>query len=582
VKRLEGLSASRGIVIGPVFCLADEVPVSIPHFSITAREVDAHWKRFEDSLETAKGELTLLRDERNKEQSAILEAHLMMLSDPEFIPQIKKSLETRLLNIETVLKSKVDEAAGMLRAMGDAYLSERAVDIEDAFGRVMGHLLGASGKNRAGTGPSRFVPPGAIIASRNIKPSSALALKDSGIAGIMLEEGGATSHVAILARTWRIPAVMGVRGLMDSVADGEKVILDATDGIVIQDPPGDVIDSYRARLSVDVRQQAETAVERSMLVAAKAETTDGTQVSLRANIASADEALSALGEGADGVGLFRSEFLFLETDSLPDEETQYKAYRAAVENMKGKPVVIRTLDAGADKMLAEQQGLAEKNPLLGWRAVRFCLDRRDLFKTQLRALLRAGVHGDLRVMFPMISNVEELDAVLDVLEESRSELSRDKAAFNAKVKVGIMIEIPAAAVCADILAKKADFMSIGTNDLTQYTMAVDRENPKVAHLFDCYNPAVLRLVRHTIEAGKASRSEVSMCGEMAGDPGAALLLLGMGLRTFSMAPTLIAQVKDIVRKVSISEAEELASAALELSCAREIRKLVQERLKTYE
>jgi phosphotransferase system enzyme I (PtsI) len=506
----------------------------------------------------------------------------MMLSDPEFIPQVMKALYAQLQNIEAVLESKVDEAVGMLRATGDAYLAERAVDIEDAFGRVLGHLLEDSGKARAGAGQSKFVPPGTIIVARNIKPSNALALRDSGITGLILEEGGATSHVAILARTWRIPAVMGVRGLMESIVDGEEVILDATDGLVIQDPSVDAISSYRAKLRVDERQQAETAVERSMHVAAKAETTDGALMTLRANIASADEALMALEEGADGVGLFRSEFLFLEGATLPDEETQYRAYRAAVENAKGKPVVIRTLDAGADKMLAEQQDLAEKNPLLGWRAVRFCLDRRDLFKTQLRALLRAGAHGDLRVMFPMISNVEELDAALDVLEESKGELARKKTAFNAKVKVGIMIEIPAAAVCADILALKADFMSIGTNDLTQYTMAVDRENPKVAHLFDCFNPAVLRLVRHTIEAGKAAHSEVSMCGEMAGDPGAVFLLMGMGLRNFSMAPTLIPQVKDLVRKVSIPEAEELAAAALELSCAREIRKLVQERLKTYE
>ena len=250
--------------------------------------------------------------------------------------------------------------------------------------------------------------------------------------------------------------------------------------------------------------------------------------------------------------------------------------------MDGAPVIIRTLDAGADKMVGEQSELAEKNPLLGWRAVRYCLDRRDLFKTQLRAMLRASNFGDLRIMFPMISNVEELDAVLDVLEESKAECVRDELKFSPALKVGIMVEIPAAAVCADLLAKKVDFMSIGTNDLTQYTMAVDRENPKVAHLFDWYNPAVLRLVKLTIEAGKKERVDVSMCGEMAGDPAAVFLLMGLGLRNFSMASSFIGPVKELVRKVSLADAIELSNAAMELSAAREIRKLVQERLKTYE
>lgn len=506
----------------------------------------------------------------------------MMLSDPEFIPQIKKALFSQLENIESVLRQKVDEASSLLRSTGDNYLAERAVDIEDAFDRVMGHLLQAADGPRKGGPMGRFIPPGTILVARNIKPSDALALKDSGIVGIILEEGGATSHVAILARSWRIPAVMGVRGIMGQVSDGEQVVLDAQDGMVLCGASPDVLASYRSRSRADTLLQAETALEHSARVHAPAETTDGAVMSLRANIALAEEAETAREEGADGVGLFRSEFLFLGSKAVPDEGTQFEAYRSAVEQMKDKPVIIRTLDAGGDKMLGEQIELSEKNPLLGWRAVRYCLDRREMFKVQLRALLRASAFGDLRIMFPMISNVEELDAVLDVLEEAKAECLRDGLSYNKRVKAGIMIEIPAAAVCADLLAQKADFMSIGTNDLIQYTMAVDRENPKVAHLYDCYNPAVLRLIRQTIEAGKASRTEVSMCGEMAGDPGAVFLLMGMGLRSFSMAPALITQVKELIRKVSLAEAVELANAALELSAAREIRKLVQEKLKAYE
>jgi phosphotransferase system enzyme I (PtsI) len=582
VRKLEGLSASRGIVIGPAFCYADESTAPIPRYEISEAETEAQWLRFVHALEQSRSELALLKDDRNREQSGILDAHLMMLTDPEFIPAIRKSLETRLLNIETVLKDKVEEAAGMLRLTRDAYLAERAVDIEDAFDRVMGHLLHEAEGQKTGGTTNRFIPPGTILVARNIKPSAALALKDSGITGIILEEGGATSHVAILARTWRIPAVMGVRGILSMIEDGEQLILDAVDGCVICEATSDILSSYRSRSRADIRLQVETENERAALVKAPAETTDGVVVSLKANIAIAEEAISAREEGAEGVGLFRSEFLFLGSDVLPGEEEQFDAYRAAVEHMNGAPVIIRTLDAGADKMLGEQAELAEKNPLLGWRAVRYCLDRRDMFKEQLRALLRASYYGDLRIMFPMISNVEELDAVLDVLEEAKTECFRDGFAFNLGLKVGIMIEIPAAAVCADLLAQKVDFMSIGTNDLIQYTMAVDRENPKVAHLYDCFNPAVLRLVRLTIEAGKASRCEVSMCGEMAGDPAAVFLLMGMGLRNFSMAPALICQVKELVRKVSLADAIELADAALELSAAREIRKLVQERLKTYE
>jgi len=568
--------------VGPVFCLADETPTTISRYPIGAKDAEKHWLRFETALERSKKELGLLRDAGNREQSQILEAHLMMLSDPEFIPQIRTALFTGLFNIESVLADKVSEAAGMLRATGDAYLAERAIDIEDAFDRVARHLLPDSASNRKNGQITRSIPRGSILAARSLKPSETLALKDSGIIGIVLEEGGTTSHVAILARSWHIPAVMGVHGLLDSLADGQEVILDAIDGIVLVDAPAETVAVYRTRSSSDLRRQAETAVERSALVNERCETTDGIVLTLRANIALSDEASSAREEGAEGVGLFRSEFLFLGTGGTPDEETQFLAYRTAVEQMAGAPVIIRTLDAGADKMVGEQLDLAEKNPLLGWRAVRYCLDRRDLFKTQLRALLRASAFGDLRIMFPMISNIEELDAVLEVLAECREECRRDGLPFRTDLKVGIMVEIPAAAVCADLLAAKSDFMSIGTNDLIQYTMAVDRENPKVSHLYDCYSPAVLRLIAQTIEAGKKTGTEVSMCGEMAGDPAAVFLLAGMGLRSFSMASTLITQVKELIRKVSIGDAESLAKAAFESSTARDIRKLVQEKTKAYD
>lgn len=594
MRKLEGLSASRGVASGPVFCLADEETVSIPRYAIAKDEVDAHWKRFEAALEKARGEITLLKGDRSREQAEILEAHLMMLSDPEFIPSIRNALSANQCNIEAALKDKIDESANVLRSTGDAYLAERAVDIEDAFGRVLGHLLrdGAprqcAAADPSGSNPSapvarlsRFIPPGTILVARNIKPSEALALKDTGITGIVLEEGGATSHVAILARSWRMPAVMGVRGVLSMLKDGDEIVLDGESGSVILEPTADQIASAKSRMIAE-RADGAALCGLARNPAEPAVTRDGAVMSLRANIALAREAKEALAAGAEGIGLFRSEFLFLGSDALPDEETQYAAYREAVEAMDGRPVIIRTLDAGGDKMIGEQRDLGEKNPLLGWRAVRFCLDRRDLFRTQLRALLRAGVAGDLRVMFPMISNVEELDAVYEVLDEAKAELAREGATFNPDIKTGVMIEIPSAAVCADLLAKRSDFMSIGTNDLTQYTMAVDRENSRVAHLFDGYNPAVLRLVKATIEAGRQARVDVSLCGEMAGDPEAVFLLMGLGLRNFSMAPALLAQVKALIRMVSLAEAEELASAAMESASAREIRKMVQGKLKTCE
>lgn len=585
VITLEGLSASRGMVMGPVFCLADGEPAEIPRYAIEPADVSYQWGRLQSALERSRSELSLLMQNRTREQTEIIEAHVMMLNDPEFIPRIKKQLEEKLCNVESVLYDAVQETVGMLRTTGDTYLAERAVDIEDAFDRVMRHLMSDTvpepGERRLTGSSSRFVPPGTILVARNIMPSEAITLRDAGILGIILEEGGATSHVAILARAWRIPAVMGVRGVLDAVSDGDEVVLDGGDGLVIVSPPSDVAAAYRARMPLAGATQKKAYEDRQRRIQEPAETRDGTPITLRANIALSEEAESAREEGAAGIGLFRSEFLYLSRRDVPDEETQYEVYRATVEAMNGAPVIIRTLDAGADKMLSEQKDQGEANPLLGWRAVRYCLDRRELFKDQLRALLRASSHGDLRIMFPMISSVEELDAVLDVLEEAKTECDRLGRAYNSRIKTGVMIEIPAAAVCADLLAQKCDFMSIGTNDLVQYTLAVDRENARVAHLFDPFNPAVLRMILQTIQAGRNTRTEVSMCGEMAGDPSAVFLLLGMGLRNFSMAVPNLEPVKEMIRRVSLKDAVELAETAMGLSAAREIRMLVEERIKSY-
>lgn len=581
MNKIEGLSSSCGIAIGPVFCYRAKTSLNIPQYIISPQEALSEWERFTKAVDISLEEIALLRKGSNKEQDEILGAQEMMLKDPEFIPLLKKELLERLINIEAILDLKVNEATALLRSTEESLLADRAIDIEDAFGRVMAHLLtktGSSVTSRA----SSFVPPNTILVAKNLLPSEALPLRDSGIIGIVLEEGGATSHVAILARSWGLPAIMGARDILEKVRDGEQIILDAHDGFIITQATKQELVSYQQKLETIHLKQKDSENEHACIVQEKAETKDGVLINLKANIADAFDASQALQEGADGIGLFRTEFLFLNETSLPSEEKQTKIYSEITNLMAGKPVVIRTLDAGADKKIAEQNELSEKNPLLGWRAVRYCLDRRDVFKDQLRALLRASVCGDLRIMFPMIANVEELDAVLDVLEEAKTELRQLKTSFNEQIKIGIMIEIPSAAVCADLLAQKVDFMSIGTNDLIQYTLAVDRENPKVSHLYDGFNPAVLRLIQHTLRAGENSKTEVSMCGEMAGDPASVFLLLGLGLTNFSMSASLLTAIKKLIRSVSVTEAKELAQSALKLSAAREIRKLVQEKLKTYE
>lgn len=580
--RLEGLSASLGTVIAPAYFYEKKTRTLISSYTIEELAVEHEWQRFTDALEASRVELELLHKDSSDEQKEILAAHVMMLKDPEFISQVKDSLKSQLKNIESVLELKVAEATQMLRAASDTYLAERAIDIEDAFGRVMGHLAHQKTGVRSTSPTSLFVPPGVILVAKNLMPSEALSLKDSGIVGIILEEGGATSHVAILARSWQIPAVMGVLDVMDQLVDGEEIILDAGEGLVIAQPTKPVLTQYQEKTGLQKKKEDAWLEQKGQLLSLPTETSDGVKICLRANGASVGDAKQALEVGAEGIGLFRSEFLFVGVEKLPNEDEQYKTYSTIVHTMKGKPVILRTLDAGADKMITEQLSLNEKNPLLGWRAVRFCLDRKDIFKTQLRAMLRSSAHGDVRIMFPMISNVEELDACLDVLDEAKRSLAKESIAFNPELKVGIMIEVPSAAICADLLAQKVDFLSIGTNDLIQYTMAVDRENSKVAHLFDYCNPSVLRLIKMTLDAGNLSKIEVSMCGEMAGDPLAIPLLLGLGLKTFSMSNSLLLHTKALIRKLNLKEAQDLAASAMQLSAAREVRKLVEEKLKTYE
>lgn len=564
---LQGAPVSPGVAYGEVFIAREAVAADVPTRHISPEEAENEWKRFEDAVEISRRELSALKDGGGKEQREILDAQLLMLSDPEFLPLVKSELDSKLVNIEAALRTCIRSAVSVLRASGDDYLAARATDIEDAFGRVMAKLTDSPGNPPAGTDAASDGLRGKILVARNISPSYAVSLKNSGVAAILMEEGGAACHVAILARSWNIPAVMGVSGLLNAVASlrpDEKLFVDGRAGVV------------RAGVSpseAEERARAENA-GRSAVPSGKNipfKTKDGVPFVLSANIALPDDCPAVLESGADGVGLFRSEFLFLRDGafSLADEESQFEAYAAAAKSLGGATLTVRTLDVGGDKSLPSQVELREKNPLLGWRALRFCLDETDVFQTQLRAIVRASAFGDVRVLFPMVATAAELDAALAALERAKASCRRDGFAFNADMQAGVMIEIPSAAVCADVMAKRVSFMSIGSNDLIQYTMAADRENSKVAYLYNGFDPAVLRLIKNVVAAGEAHGTEVSVCGEMGGDPISACLLFGMGVRKFSMSPSLVEHVARALSSFSSSELKGVAETVLAASTAEE-------------
>lgn len=568
---LRGIPVFPGVVYGEFVFAAEPAPAEIPHRTLDPGQTEDEWLRFEAALHQAEEELRVLRDGGGKEQREILDAQLLMLSDPEFLPLVRREMEERRENAEAALDSCVKTSVLALRAAGDAFLAARAADIEDAFGRVMAKLLHAPSVSGADHVYTDY--KGKILAARNLSPSAAVALRNSGIAALVTEEGGAACHVAVLAKSWKIPAVTGVSGLsaaLHKLPPESRILLDGSAGRVVTGLSPQEAEAY----AQSVRPEPDSSGPAESLPSA---TADGTAFTLLANIALPEECAGALAAGTAGVGLFRSEFLFLQENgfSPADEEKQFQAYRMAAEAAGGRPVTIRTLDVGGDKPLAEQSALREKNPLLGWRALRFCLARRDVFQAQLRAILRASAFGRIQLMFPMVASCTELEAALSALEEAKLSCVKDGFRFDPEIRVGVMIEIPSAAVCADLFARRVSFLSVGTNDLTQYTMAADRENPQVAYLYDCFEPGVLRLLRHVIQCGAAEGAEVSVCGEMAGDPLAACLLFGLGLRKFSMSSVLAAAVARALSAFSSSVLADAAEKALACAAGTEARSVFQ-------
>lgn len=572
MKTLQGIPASPGIAIGQAFVFLDEEEPVIPRYPVTERELDGEWDRFIVAVGKAKDDVTVLRDrashEMGAEHGAIFDAHLMMLDDPEVHDAIELSLRESLLNIEWIVHLYEQSVVNQLESLDNPTMQERTADVLDITRRILNHLMFRERMSLADLSTD------VVLVAHNLLPSDMIAMRREHILAIAMDAGGKTSHTAILARAFEIPAVVGLGSAARSIKAGTTVIVDGNSGDIKVDPDAATLERYeRVRAKI-----AERDMDLASIMTLSATTTDGTEVLIKANIEVPEETDSVLRHGASGIGLFRSEFLFLQPGRAPSEEAQYTAYRKVLEAMGNRPVTIRTLDVGGDKIVPDLALAAEKNPLLGWRAIRYCLSDTELFQNQLRAILRASAFGDARIMFPMISGPAELQQALRALEEAKAECRKRGQPFRQDIPVGIMIEVPSAAMIPDILAKSVDFFSIGTNDLIQYTIAVDRGNEKVAYLHEPFHPAVVRLVKNVIDAGHAAGIPVSMCGEMASDPFAAVVLLGLGLDEFSMSAVSVPDVKRTIRSVSFSDAQSVAAEVLKLSSHQEIETRLAELL----
>jgi len=576
MKEYRGFPVSAGIARAPAFLFFADEEILAPSFQVAQGQVDGEWQRLLVAVEKTKSDVGRLREralaEAGVDQAAIFDAHLLMLDDPDLFESIEKRLRTSLHNIERVILEIERELVDRLSGVEDRNLQARVADIQDVSRRLLGHLL-----DRERLSLSNFTDD-VIVVARDLLPSDMMGMDRSRVKGIVTVAGGKTSHVAILARAFELPAVLGVGDSLEGIAAGTPLIIDGNAGLVFADPDEAAI----ARAEEASRHAAERIRSLALTCSLPAATRDGRRIQVKSNIEVPSEAAAVLAHGSDGIGLFRSEFLFFQPGHIPGEEEQYRAYRQVLEGVAGMPVTIRTLDIGGDKVLPDFGAGGEKNPLLGWRAIRFCLSKTEVFLAQLRAILRASVHGEARVMFPMISTIEELERARELLEQAREECKRRGQPVSDKLPVGIMVEVPSAALASDILAKGCDFFSIGTNDLTQYTMAVDRGNEKVAYLHEPLHPAVIRLIKLTIDNAKAAGIPVGLCGEMAADPASALLLLGLGLEEFSMSSSSVPAVKRLIRSVSMTEARAIAAETLKLTKVADIEAWLGGKVAAYE
>ncbi|QBP41069.1 phosphoenolpyruvate--protein phosphotransferase [Paenisporosarcina antarctica] len=565
-QKLSGIAASNGIAIAKAFRL-ENPELIVKKTSIS--NINAELARFDSAMAQSKSELETIKaqtaQQMNDEEAAIFSAHLLVLSDPELLGPITDKIKSENVNAEFALQETANMFIGLFESMDNEYMKERAADIRDVTKRVLAHLLGVSIQS-----PS-MIKDEVIIIAEDLTPSDTVQLNPHFVKGFITDIGGRTSHSAILARTLEIPAVVGAKTVMSTIQNGMIVIVDGLDGDIIVNPDTETIARYKEKKASYELQKSEWATLKNEATI----TSDGHHVELGANIGTPKDVVGVLEHGGEAIGLYRTEFLYMGRNQFPTEEEQFEAYSSVLKQMDDKPTVVRTLDIGGDKELSYLQLPKEMNPFLGLRAIRLCLEMEDMFRTQLRALLRASVHGNLKIMFPMIATLEEFRQAKTLFLEEKAKLKEEHIEVSNTIEVGIMVEIPSTAVMADIFAKEVDFFSIGTNDLIQYTMAADRMNERVSYLYQPFNPAILRLVKNVIDASHKEGKWTGMCGEMAGDEIAIPILLGLGLDEFSMSASSILKARSQIKKLSKVEMESHTDAILSLSTSDEVESYVR-------
>lgn len=566
----EGIIASPGIAIAKAF-VYDKVEVEVTEKKVDDPEAEV--ARLQAALENSKEQILKIKEKAardlGEEEAEIFEAHAMVLDDPEFVDSITAEINTNGVNAEFAVKTVTDRFFEMFDMMDDPYFSARAADIRDVGTRVLNNVMGVENVDIS------CLDEDTIIVADDLAPSDTAQMDKARVKGFATNIGSRTSHTAIMARSLEIPAVLGLGDITAAVKNGDTVVVDGLKGQAVINPTDDELAAYKKQQE-DYQAYIKELAELKEL---EAVTTDGHRVELVGNIGSPNDTDGVHKNGGRGVGLYRTEFLYMNSDTMPDEEKQYEAYKAVIESFDGDPVIIRTLDIGGDKKLPYLPLEEEMNPFLGFRAIRLCFREVDMFKTQLRAILRASAFGNALIMFPMISGVSEVRQAKGILAECMKELDEKGQAYDKNIRVGVMIEIPSAAVTSDIIAREVDFFSIGTNDLCQYTLAVDRMNQEVSYLYNPLHPAILRLVKTVIDASHAREGLFTgMCGEMAGDPMATLILLGLGMDEFSMSASSIPQVKKIIRSVSYEDAKAIAEKALNLETGEEVKEMVQAKI----
>ncbi|MBF0253731.1 MAG: phosphoenolpyruvate--protein phosphotransferase [Candidatus Omnitrophica bacterium] len=569
MKLLKGIAASAGIAVGKALLL-DHEDLRVPPRPVDEAAVPNEIMRFEDALTRTRAQILKIQNqitkELGREHAEIFDAHLMLIEDRTLIEEVIGQLKKTRLSVEYVFSQALRKYTAALAKVGDEYLRERVADINDVGRRILRNLMGERG-TRIDQLTERVV-----LIAYDLSPSDTAVMHKRDVIGFATDIGGRTSHTAIMAKSREVPAVVGLENVTQLIKDGDEVIIDGIDGVVVINPDRDTREAYLTKRE----EYIASGREFMKIKDSPAVTLDKRKIALCANLELPDEIESIQSHGAEGIGLFRTEYLFLNRKTLPNEEEQFFSYKTVVAQMKPRPVTIRTLDLGGDKFLSQLEMPREMNPFLGWRAIRFCLAMPEIFKPQLRAILRASAFGKTRLMYPMISGLEELRAANDLLNDCKRELHKKGVPYDPKIELGAMIEIPSAALTCDLLADEVSFFSIGTNDLIQYALAADRVNEKIAYLYDPAHPAVLRLLRNIIVSGHRKKMRVSMCGEMAGDPELTIILVGLGLDEMSISAVLLPEIKAIIRSIKFSTAQRIAKEALKFRTGKEVMSFARE------